>query len=70
VNVPAAKKIFQDGTDTPVEGSVGVPEPFIPDAQKRFEVFLDDLLELVLGRAGVVARRSGRGSGGHEGSEP
>src|SRR6266542_6831853 len=31
VNVPAAKKIFQDGTDTPVEGSVGVPEPFVPD---------------------------------------
>ena len=31
VRVPAAEKIFQDGTDTPVEGSMGVPEPFIPD---------------------------------------
>jgi len=38
--------------------------------EKLLDVFLDDLLELVLGRAGVVARRSGRGSGGHEESEP
>ena len=62
----AAEKIFPDGTDTPVEGSVGVPEPFIPVAEKRLEFLLDDLLELVLGRAGAVARRGGRGSGGHE----
>ena len=31
VRVPTAEKIFQDGTDTPVEGSMGVPEPFSPD---------------------------------------
>jgi len=47
VNVAAAKKIVQDGTDTPLEGPVGVPEPFVPDAEKRLEVFLDDLLEQV-----------------------
>ena len=66
MQIPATAKSLQDGAHPGVEGAQRVPEPFVPDAEEILEAVVDQVLELVLGWAGAVARHRGSGRRGHE----
>ena len=69
MQIPATEKSFQHGPHPRVEGAQRIPEPFVPDAEEILEAVVDQVFELVRGRAGAVARSGGRRRG-HEKSRP
>ena len=69
VRVPALEEPGEERLDSCREGAVLIAESLVPNLEELFHGVLDDLLELVRGRAWAVTRLGGRGRR-HEGAGP
>ncbi len=66
VRIAAAQESLEKISDSGVAGTIGSSVAFVVDSEQFFEVLIDDVLELVGGRARRVAGAARRGEDGHE----
>ena len=64
MEVTATEEGFEQVLDPGVEGTVGLAEPVVPDAEELLHGVLDDLLEVVGRRSGAVPGEGGEGGRG------